>query len=294
MMSLPRLSLHGLSIGDALGDQFFGQESAVLERISRRDVPPGPWPYTDDTVMAVAVLELLEEHGEIHQDLLAARFARDYSRDDKRGYGGTAHRILRGLNEGVDWKTASSEVFGGMGSMGNGAAMRVAPLGAFFRHDPARMVEQAMLSAEVTHAHPEAQAGAVAVASAAACIASGGSRDTLFDFVLEHTPDSETRAGIHKAERLPRTYDIRTAVSALGNGTKLLSQDTVPLVIWCAARHLDNFEEAFWCTVAALGDRDTTCAMVGGIVALADMGRTIPPEWDAAREPLESTLGPES
>ena len=41
-----------------------------------------------------------------------------------------------------------------------------------------------------------------------------------------------------------------------------------------------------WTTVAALGDRDTTCAIVGGILA-ARVGRAgLPREWLEAREPL--------
>jgi ADP-ribosylglycohydrolase len=43
--------------------------------------------------------------------------------------------------------------------------------------------------------------------------------------------------------------------------------DTVPYAIWCAARHLDDLVEALWATVSVGGDIDTTCAIVGGIVA---------------------------
>ena len=70
----------------------------------------------------------------------------------------------------------------------------------------------------------------------------------------------------------------------LGSGHEISAQDTVPFVLWCAAQHLDHFEEALWLTVSGLGDRDTTCAMVGGIVAGAPGG--IPADWLAAREPL--------
>ena len=34
------------------------------------------WYYTDDTIMAMSVVETLEEHGRIEQDALAARFGR--------------------------------------------------------------------------------------------------------------------------------------------------------------------------------------------------------------------------
>ena len=41
-------------------------------------------------------------------------------------------------------------------------------------------------------------------------------------------------------------------------------------------------------TVSGFGDRDTTCAIVGGIVLLATGRTAIPDEWRAAREPVEA------
>ena len=40
-------------------------------------------------------------------------------------------------------------------------------------------------------------------------------------------------------------------------------------------------------TVSGLGDRDTTCAIVGGIVALSAGRESIPAEWLQAREKIE-------
>ncbi len=56
-------------------------------------------------------------------------------------------------------------------------------------------------------------------------------------------------------------------VGEVGCGLQISAQDTVPYAIWCAARHLDNLEEALWATASAGGDVDTTCAIAGGIVA---------------------------
>ncbi len=67
--------------------------------------------------------------------------------------------------------------------------------------------------------------------------------------------------------------------------------DTVPFTMWCAARHLHDYEQAMWTTVSGLGDRDTTCAIIGGIVALSPLA-TIPATWQAAREPLEVMADP--
>jgi ADP-ribosylglycohydrolase len=108
----------------------------------------------------------------------------------------------------------------------------------------------------------------------------------LFDDVIDRCPEGPTRKGIERARELPLTCDVWTAVAELGNGTMVSAPDTVPLCAWCAARHLDDFTEAMWTTVAGLGDRDTTCAIVGGIVALGVGRSALPVDLLAAREPL--------
>src|SRR5437763_6842302 len=90
-----RLSLDGLSVGDAFGQRFFfpwtfGPGGAL---------PPPPWEYTDDTEMAIAVVDVLARHGSIDQDDLAAAFARRYAADDRRGYGAGAHWLLTMLGK---------------------------------------------------------------------------------------------------------------------------------------------------------------------------------------------------
>ncbi len=73
----------------------------------------------------------------------------------------------------------------------------------------------------------------------------------------------------------------------------MIAQDTVPFCLWSAARHLGDFEEAMWATVSGLGDRDTTCAIVGGILAAGGEAQ-IPPAWVAARESLATFSSPTS
>jgi ADP-ribosylglycohydrolase len=152
------LSLEGLSVGDTFGERFFGLPEDALRRIAQRELCPPPWTYTDDTEMALSIVEVLRECGEIDQDLLAQRFARRMQFG--RGYGQGTYAILCALKEGRDWRALTQAGFRGMGSFGNGAAMRVAPLGAFFAEASVETVcEQARLSAEVTHCHPEGIAG---------------------------------------------------------------------------------------------------------------------------------------
>ncbi|GAB4455215.1 MAG: hypothetical protein OHK0029_10950 [Armatimonadaceae bacterium] len=78
---------------------------------------------------------------------------------------------LRLVRDGVAWQTAARSVFDGQGTYGNGAAMGVSPLGAYFADDMDAVVQNAILSAEVTHIYHKGIAGAVAVAVAAAIAA---------------------------------------------------------------------------------------------------------------------------
>ncbi|WP_253811168.1 ADP-ribosylglycohydrolase family protein [Nocardia amikacinitolerans] len=130
-------------------------------------MPQESWWWTDDTEMACSVVAVLDRHGRIDQDALAASFAEHHDFD--RGYGPSVNRMLRLIRqEGGDWRELATASFGGKGSWGNGAAMRVAPLGAYFADDLDRLIADAAASAEITHAHPEGVAGAITVALGAA------------------------------------------------------------------------------------------------------------------------------
>ncbi|MCB9639036.1 MAG: ADP-ribosylglycohydrolase family protein [Myxococcales bacterium] len=284
-------SFQGLSLGDAFGQQFFVPITQALAWIEERTLPPAPWYVTDDTITAISILHILETYGAIDQDALAHHLAAMYQRHQDRGYGGTAHRVFREIHQGRPWKQVATEIFDGMGSMGNGAAMRAAPIGAFFAEDLEQVTEQTRRSAEVTHAHPDAQDGAIAVAVAAALLVQDAlsnekttyTGEDLLQALWTHTPSGPLRAKLQQALRLPLSYQISTAARVLGNGERLLAIDTVPFALWCVARGLGSWEETLWDTVSALGDADTTCAIAGSLAALV-----VPPptSWTACREDL--------
>ena len=284
-LDLAKNSLFGLSIGDAFGETFFGPIDEISERVHHRFLKEGIWYFTDDTIMAIGVYNTLSRMGTIDQDALAKEFADNYQVDNYRGYGATAQRILRNIAEGMYWMEASSGVFDGMGSAGNGAAMRSGPIGAYFYENTTDVIEQSRLAAVVTHAHAEGIAGGIAVALAACiCTRYGLNReflpsDSFYDFIIENMPESEVKAKIKKAKTLPANYDIRTIVSVLGNGTNLSAQDTIPFALWCAAHHTNSYSEAIWTAIQALGDRDTIAAIIGSIVVMSAGPESIPQPW---------------
>jgi len=286
------LSLTGLGIGDALGEMLSYKAQAAPDRLNRNDLPAGPWFHTDDTEMAISVAAILKSHGRIHQDALARRFVRRFDRDPERGYGKMTRIQMREILHGTSWRQTASSAFGGQGSMGNGGAMRVAPLGAYFSDDLERVATEAKASAEVTHTHPEGVAGTMAVALAAAL--AWRLRQTaleirateFFTDVLRHTPDSLVQNRLLLASQIPATHPVEKVAEVLGNGALVTAQDTVPFALWVAAHHFDNFPRALAASICTGGDCDTNAAIVGGIVALSAGNEGIPADWIAAREPL--------
>jgi ADP-ribosylglycohydrolase len=285
-------SLAGLSVGDALGAQYF-MVGRRVDDLLRGDVPPPVWEWTDDTEMACSVYWILQERGAVDQNLLAEVFAERC--EPHRGYGAGAFTILHEIRQGVPWREAAQAAFGGAGSMGNGAAMRVAPLGAYHPDRPDLVATEAALSAEVTHAHAEGIAGAVAVAVAASVATAGrlaGVRPKpgpFLDAVLEHTPPSTVRKGVARARKMLHLAPEEVAYE-LGSGHLVLAQDTVPFTLWAAAKHLDDYPRAIQTCIRVGGDIDTTAAITGGIVAAHTGTPGIPADWLAAREPLPTWL----
>lgn len=291
-----RISLSGLSTGDAFGETFLRAPTLLDHRVLARELPPSPWPYTDDSQMAFSIVELIARDGAIDQDRLARAFADRFDR--ARGYGSGASRLLLAVRNGADWKLEAPRLFPSGGSYGNGAAMRVAPLGAFFAEDEAELWKQAAASAQVTHAHTEAVAGAVAIALAAAWAsrfqlhgdaaqpAISDNRRRFLVWIRDRLPETEVKRRIGLATQIPFEHAPEDAARTLGSGYEVSAQDTVPFVLWCAARHLEDYAAALWTTVRGQGDIDTNCAMVGGIVALSAGADSVPLEWRARREEL--------
>jgi ADP-ribosylglycohydrolase len=259
--------------------------------------------------MALGLLLALHHDGGIDPDHLALVLGRTYLADPARGYGYGMHQLLPVLREEpASWSTAARELFEGQGSLGNGAAMRAAPLGAWFHDDLDRAVAQGAVAARVTHQHPEGVAGGVAVTAAAALAAAlrtPGNRtadgavprtepnpDPNADpvgFLLriaDLTPPSRVRDGLRQAAELPADAAPWQAADLLGSGQRIRADDTVPFAVWSAAHHLDSLTDALWCTAEGLGDVDTTCAITGGIVGARTGTAGVPDTWLTRREPL--------
>ncbi|MEO8551447.1 MAG: ADP-ribosylglycohydrolase family protein, partial [Kofleriaceae bacterium] len=161
MMDRAKLALEGLSVGDAFGEQLLhiGPDRRYLVLDERRAPVGRQWMWTDDTAMALSIVEELAARGGIDPDELALRFAKRYVAEPARGYGRGAHTVLGEIAQGTPDDVAAQQLFAGQGSCGNGGGMRSAPIGAFFCDDLDATVEHAARSAAPTHAHPDGIAG---------------------------------------------------------------------------------------------------------------------------------------
>ncbi len=153
-----RGTILGCLLGDAFGSGFEGMppdRAAFHMGILSKKFPRS---YTDDTDMTLALIESLIQSGQVDPEDIARQFS--LSCDLTRGYAiGTIKAVLA-LRAGMEWHQVARIVFEG-GSFGNGAAMRVSPVGLFFHHDLDSLQEAALKQANITHVHPLGQWGAV-------------------------------------------------------------------------------------------------------------------------------------
>ncbi|TFF90578.1 MAG: ADP-ribosylglycohydrolase family protein, partial [Promethearchaeota archaeon] len=146
----------GALIGSALGDSIgelafrFHERNDLISEVSNRTSIT----YTDDTAMAIGLAEsILENEGEIIPEKLGQTFHRNFNREPYRGYGSGPPSIFRTVeNTGENYVEVAQRLFEGEGSYGNGASMRITPLGVFF-YDSKEIYEIARKSAIVTHSH---------------------------------------------------------------------------------------------------------------------------------------------
>jgi ADP-ribosylglycohydrolase len=119
--------------------------------------------FTDDTVLTVATADALLGDGDGDYAGAYRRYGRAHP---NAGYGGSFYRWLLSDNAGP------------YNSWGNGAAMRVSPVG-FALDTVDEVLAEAARSAAVTHNHPEGIKGAQATALAVFLASSGADKEGI-------------------------------------------------------------------------------------------------------------------
>ena len=284
----------GLMCGDALGapvEGLFHAELGLRKGWISTMLPAGRFAAgstTDDSQLMTGILEALKSDDKLPPGLLAQRFADNF--EDHRGYGSSTLAALQGLRAGRTGPEALSRP-----SYGNGGAMGIAPLGVYFHHDLPLALERAERACRTTHHHPEALAGAIAVAACAAILTRRGLDGVRPEMgaVLEElralppladSPMAEPLARLAETRALAQTEPARRAAwLAETFEATLRAVESVPVALG-AALSASTFREAVEVAVNTGGDTDTQGAMAGGLAGASFGAKAIPSAWLAALE----------
>ena len=224
----------GALAGDIIGSpyEFYNTKSMDFELFTE-------WTkFTDDSVMTLAVAKWLiedAEHSARHLIRCMQELGRRYPR---AGYGGNFDWWLRQENPQP------------YNSWGNGAGMRVSPVGLYAKTlDDALVLAE--ISASVSHNHPEGIKGAQAIAASVFLCKDGKSKQEIKEYVEETF-----------GYNLSRTIDdIRPNYYF-----DVSCQGSVPEAI-IAFLEGNSFEEVIRLAISIGGDSDTIGCMAGAIAA---------------------------
>jgi poly(ADP-ribose) glycohydrolase ARH3 len=268
--------LLGLALGDAVGSPFEGSYCGIKTNYNQ-DLPE-VFRYTDDTEMAIGVAESLTASYGFNSDDMARRFAGNF--DPFRGYGRGTAIVLNLINNGMHWQDANTLVFR-EGSFGNGAAMRVAPLGLFYSNDVEVLREKVEEASSITHCHVLGKEGAVILAFAISLIIRTCGELTAMDFLdnLVNSTDSEEYSTKLRSVKdlLEREASLGDVVRTLGNS--ILALESVPTAIYSFLKYGHNFIRNIEFCIFLGGDTDTIGAMAGALSGCLIGSQSLPEDW---------------
>ncbi len=272
--------LLGLGIGDALGMPVEGWSHERIETTHGwiTDYLPkvgeegtqilAAGEITDDTEMALCHVEsLIAAGGYVDPETTGLRFLRLYHGDSRKFMGRTTKLALERADETGDFQNGAA----GDWPVGNGVAARIAPLGlmhALIRLNPEVFTRDVMRAGLITHCHPEALNGALAMAYAVRLLASEEvPPEVLFDEVLAFIDEDDVARRIRLAESLVRCGgDRERDIANLAQiGTSGYVAESVAAAFYCFVTHAGDFESAVLTAVNAGGDTDTIGAMTGAL-----------------------------
>ncbi len=280
--------LFGLALGDALGWPVeFKKLLEIRQKYGRAGItePPDPALFTDDTQMTLAVAQALIETGDRDVDTLMAAVGRHFIAwshhpdTPGRAPGNTCLAGVRNLESGLDWRKA-----GIAGSKGCGSAMRAAPIGYFYQHDPVRLRTTAHAVGFATHQHPAADAAAIAAAYLVKLALDGIHPHDFSHLVMDFCQgiSDEFDYAILRANHPVGWTDTDAAIRHIGQGW--VGEEAVALSIYCCLKHPDNYVAAVRLAANIDGDSDSIACIVGGILAARLGLKAIPSDWIAQLE----------
>ena len=267
----------GLSLGDALGAPY---EGGFIERFLWKffaKTPTGKMRWTDDTQMSIDLAESILEKNTVDQNHLAFKFASSHKWS--RGYGPAASKILKSINQGVNWEVANRQTYK-EGSLGNGGAMRSPILALIYFQNNDLLKKEITKATQITHANPLAIEAAILVGQAVSLALNNIDSLEIITIILQH---SKTEIFKKKAalslKWLEDNLDIspKDVSKTLGNGIK--AADSCITAIYLGLRFRSkSFNELIKFTRKCGGDVDTLCSMSGSIWGAFNGFKNIPKE----------------
>lgn len=232
----------GAIIGDIAGSrfEFNNTKSKDFELLDKK------CHFTDDTVMTVAVADaLMSSNGLSELKKNTVKCMQKHGRPYPGcGYGSMFFRWMY---------TENPKPYN---SFGNGAAMRISPVGFCAEtEDEVKRLSRAVT--QVTHDHPEGLKGAESVAMAIFWARKGASKREIIDKVAK-TYYPEIKSEELSYENLLKNYGW-----SYGFGS-VTCQSSVPQAFVCFDQGKD-FEDVIRTAVSIGGDSDTIAAMAGGV-----------------------------
>lgn len=267
--------------------------------------------YTDDTQMTIALSDSIINVGRVDPKHVAMSYSKYF--DMARGYGQSAMNVLGHLraSNAVDWETAASLYTPYPGSYGNGAAMRIFPIGIVYRNASTEVLHRVVKDACIsTHTHPIAIDGAFIMAASVAWLMHKTPPTTYSDgcelraSLLKYlTGITKTNGLKEKLLLLSKQLDCMDQVNswetylktdkwkyqcelqlALSEGEQFqIKADNAVTVALCAFLHHGVMSEKPHNAIIAAchygGDTDTIAAMVGACVGALHGYNALPNNW---------------
>ncbi len=266
--------LLGLALGDALGAPFEGRSRVTGVQLDAWIDAGEPLRWTDDTHMALTLARHLVDDPELDDpQALGGAFARAYALEPWRGYGAGPPQVFAMVAQGMSFEEAAGTLFGGAGSFGNGAAMRVAPVGLLpAAIDPRRAARLAEVQARVTHTHPEAIDGATVIAQVIAGLLDLDKVDA--DAIVRVVSAAASRLSEGPVrDRLTGVVDVLASggepAMVVGRcGTGVAAAESVPAAIAALLGGGDALR-VVTTAIGFGGDTDTIAAMAGAMAGAA-------------------------
>ncbi len=278
--------LLGTAVGDALGLPAEGLPRETIRRLGwdhwRHRLLFGRGMLSDDTEHSVLLaLALLEADGNPDRfERLLAWKLRWWLLGLPAGIGlGTGRAIIK-LWLGFPPRSS------GVGSAGNGAAMRSAVIGVAFAKDLHRLRVFSERGARITHTDRRAQTAATAMAICAAFAANNGHPE-MFPILIRglaaiDPTDAEWQLTLSKLARgLSEQSTVADFAAALGQEKAVsgYAYHSVPVALYAFMRHFGNYARTLTTALDCGGDTDTVGAMAGALAGIAGAGEDIPEDW---------------